>query len=276
MAGPPRTGAHFPSATPSESADDTDERDYAVGEVARLARVSVRTLHHYDAIGLLAPARRGESGYRRYGPGELRRLQRILAYRELGFELDDIKAMLDDPRTDELHHLRRQKTLLEARRSRLGEMLRALEKTLEARHMGIDLDPKDMLEVFGDFDPAEHADEAEERWGDTDAYQESRRRTRSYGKEDWLRIRDEAETIEARLAGLLAQGVPADTSLAMDAAEAHRRHLSRWFYDCSTEMHAGLADLYETDPRFRAHYDERAPGLAHYVAQAIRANAASG
>lgn len=244
-----------------------------VGEVARLANVSVRTLHHYDAIGLLAPSRRGENGYRRYLRADLSRLQRILAYRQLGFELDAIAGLLDDPDLDELSHLERQKTLLRARRERIDAMLRALEKTMEARHMGIDLDPEDMLEVFGAFDPAQHAAEAEERWGDTDAYAESRRRTARYGKDDWLRMRRESEAIEARFAELLAAGVPAGDARAMDVADAHREHISRWFYACSKEMHAGLAAIYEADPRFRAHYEDRAAGLAAYVAAAIRADA---
>jgi len=262
-----------------EAASTADGRSggaYNVGEVARLANVSVRTLHHYDAIGLLAPARRGENGYRRYGPDDLERLQRILAYRELGFELEAIAAMLDDPEQDELSHLRRQKRLLQSRRERIDAMLRALQETMEAIQMGFTLDPKDMLEAFGDFDPAEHAAEAEERWGDTDAYKESHRHTRSYRKEDWLRIRQEGEAVETRLAGLMAEGVPAGAVRAMDAAETHRQHISRWFYDCSKEVHVGLADMYEADPRFRKHYDDRAAGLAGYVAAAIRANAERG
>jgi len=242
-------------------------------QVARAAGVSIRTLHHYDAIGLLAPSRRGENGYRRYGPGELARLQRILAYRQLGFDLEAIGAMLDDPELDELAHLRRQKTLLQARRDRIDAMLGALDKTMEARQMGIDLDPKDMLEVFGDFDPTAHAEEAEERWGDTDAYRQSRQRTGRYGKGDWLRIRREGDAVDTRLAGLMAEGVPPGDERAMEAAEAHRRHITTWFYDCSKAMHLGLADMYEADPRFARHYEDRSVGLAAYVAAAIRANA---
>lgn len=248
-------------------------RDRTVGEVARLARVSVRTLHHYDAIGLLTPGRRGENGYRRYRAGDLRRLQRILAYRALGFELDAIRAMLDDPSDDEVTHLRRQKALLDARLERLTAMRRALERTLEARQMGIELNPEEMLEVFGDADPTAYAAEAEERWGDTEAYRESQRRARRYDKEAWVRIRDEMEAVEQRFAELLQAGVPADDPRAMAAADAHRQHISRWFYDCGTEMHVGLADMYQADPRFRRHYEDRAAGLAAYVAAAIRANA---
>jgi MerR family transcriptional regulator, thiopeptide resistance regulator len=130
-----------------------------------------------------------------------------------------------------------------------------------------------MLEVFGDHDPTEHADEVRERWGETDAYRQSRQRTSSYGKDDWLRIKAEQEAIEARLAAAMAAGLPADGPEAMDAAEAHRRQIGN-FYACSSEMHVGLAEMYLADPRFTAHYEQRASGLAQYVHDAIRANSA--
>ena len=244
-----------------------------VGAVATLAGVSVRTLHHYDAIGLLRPSERSGNGYRRYGTDDLERLQRILAYRELGFELAAIQALLDDPDVDRLEHLRRQAALIDTRIERLQAMRTTLRKTMEAHSMGIDLDPSDLLEVFGDADPSEHAAEAEERWGGSEAYRHSQARTRSYTKAEWLSIRREAEGIEAEFATALGDGVPADGERALEAAEAHRRHIDRWFYPCDPAMHLALAEMYEADPRFKAHYDERAPGLAHYVAQAIRAAA---
>lgn len=260
----------------ARTGDDAGARRYTVGEVAGLAGVSVRTLRHYNAIGLLAPLERSESGYRLYGPRELDRLGHVLAYRKLGFELDAIRALLDDPAVDRLGHLRRQQELLDERARRIEAMRAAVRKMTEATRMGIDLDPEEMLEAFGDFDPTEHAAEAEERWGGTDAYRESQARTRRYRKEDWLRIREESQAIERRLADAMAAGAPPDDARAADAAEAHRQHIVRWFYGCSREMHAGLADLVEADPRFAAHWEERAPGLARYVVAAFRANASRG
>src|SRR5215467_13457228 len=152
---------------------------YTVGQVAGLAGVTVRTLHHYDDIGLLSPGGRSHAGYRRYGEPDLERLQQIMFYRELGFSLDDITAMLDDPHADPGAHLSRQHTLLTSRMARLGQMVEAVEKAMEAHKMGISLTPEERFEVFGDNDPGRYADEAEQRWGDTDAYRESQRRTRS-------------------------------------------------------------------------------------------------
>lgn len=139
--------------------------------------------------------------------------------------------------------------------------------------MGISLDPEEMLEVFGEHDPTQYAGEVEERWGDTDAYRESHRRTSSYSKEDWQRLGAESEEIEAELAACLLAGEPSDGERATAAAERHRLHIDRWFYPCSHEMQVGLADMYVADPRFTAHYDDRAPGLAAYVRDAILANA---
>lgn len=250
-----------------------ESQQLSVGEVARLAGVSVRTLHHYDEIGLLSPAERSEAGYRLYGPADLRRLQRILAYRELGFELEAIAHLLDDAATDDAEHLKRQEAILNARLERLLAMRRQLRRQMEARKMGINLDPQELFEVFGEHDPSEHAAEAEERWGHTDAYRQSQERTKRYGKEEWQRIKAEGEEVEATFVTLLQQGVPATDERAMAAAEAHRQQISRNFYDCSYEIHVGLADMYLADPRFTAYYEKRAEGLAEYVAAAIRANA---
>src|SRR5215213_2894419 len=153
-------------------------------------------------------------------------------------------------------------------------MVAAVEKEMEARQMGINLTPEERFEVFGEQDPAQYAAEAEERWGDTEAWAQSQRRTSAYTKDDWLRITAEAADVERRFAGALRSGVPADAATALDLAEEHRQHISRWFYDCPPEMHAGLGRMYVEDPRFTAHYEELAAGLAQYVSTAVQANAA--
>ena len=128
--------------------------------------------------------------------------------------------------------------------------------------------------MFGEHDPARYEAEVEERWGETDAYAQSKRKTAAYSKDDWLQILAEGEDIEARFAAALQSGVPADSEQAMDLAEEHRQQISRNFYDCPPEMHAGLGRMYVEDERFTAHYEQRAPGLAQYVSTAVQANAA--
>ena len=244
-----------------------------VGEVAALAGVTVRTLHHYDRIGLLSPSGRSAAGYRLYAPDDLDRLHQVLLYRELGFSLEDVAALLDDD-TDPEAHLRRQHRLLLDRLERTRAMVAAVEKEMEARQMGISLTPEERFEVFGEHDPAQYEAEAEERWGDTEAWQQSQQRTRGYTKEDWVRVKAGGQDVERRFAEAMRAGVPADSEQAMDVAEEHRQQISRNFYDCPPGMHAGLGRMYVEDERFTAHYERIAPGLAQYVSTAVQANAA--
>ena len=246
---------------------------YSVGQVADLAGVTIRTLHHYDGIGLLSPSGRSAAGYRIYKEPDLEQLQQILFYRELGFTLEEIAAIVGDPHTDAVSHLNRQRGLLAGRIERLRKMVAAIDYELEARKMDIKLTPEERLEVFGHFDPEDHAEEAEQRWGSTDAYRQSQRRVSNYTKEDWLKIKAEHEEVAADLAAVFESGAAPDSEEAMATAEAHRRHISRWYYDCSYEIHRGLGEMYVSDERFRANYDALAPGLSEFIRDAARANA---
>ena len=138
---------------------------HTVGSVARMAGITVRTLHHYDEIGLLSPGDRSHAGYRRYDDADVERLQRILFFRELGFGLDEIRTVMTDGGADASAHLRRQHAMLLDRIARLKRMAAAVETAMEARTMGINLTPEERLEVFGDFDPDEHAAEVDRALG---------------------------------------------------------------------------------------------------------------
>jgi DNA-binding transcriptional MerR regulator len=246
-----------------------------VGEVADRCGVTVRTLHHYDRIGLLLPSGRSSAGYRLYTPEDVQRLQHVVVYRRLGFGLDDVAAMLDDPQADVTAHLRRQRTAVAARVEQLRDLLTALDRALEQTVTDKPATPQDLRNLFGeDFDDAQ--DEARERWGDTDAWQQSQERARHYTKADWERIKAETDEIQAAFLSAFRNGDAPDSRTAMDAAEAHRRHIDRRFYECSPAMHRALGDLYVSDPRYMSTYDASldAPGLAHYVRDAIYANAA--
>lgn len=132
---------------------------------------------------------------------------------------------------------------------------------------------EEQREVFGDFDPSRYEQEVRERWGDTEAYRESARRTARRTKADWQQIgREGAEINEAFLA-LMAAGIPATDPAAGEVAERHRAYISKWFYECSTQIHAGLGAMYMADPRFTESIDRAGPGLARYVSEAFAANA---
>ena len=138
--------------------------------------------------------------------------------------------------------------------------------------MGINLTPEERFEVFGDFNPDDHAAEVEERWGDTDAYRESAKRTARYTKADWEEVKAESDRVHAAFTDAMDAGEPPTSTAAMDAAEQHRASMQR-FYDCSYDLQRNLADMYVSDPRFIATYDEIRPGMSHYVRDAIHANA---
>ncbi len=243
---------------------------YKVNQLARLAGISVRTLHHYDEIGLLEPSDRSEAGYRLYSTAELERLQQILYYRELGFPLTAIRRVMGDPGFDRLEALTEQRRLLLEKRRRIDAMIIGLDRALVSAEKGIGMDEKEMFEVFGDFDPTQYEEEAKERWGETDAYKESARRTAAFGKEDWVRLKAEQDEINRRLVVLAAGGAAPDDAPVQEVVEKHWLSINDNFYSCASEMYAGLGEMYVTDPRFRATYDDLHPGLAEFLRDAIR------
>ncbi|MFC5137047.1 MerR family transcriptional regulator [Actinomycetospora rhizophila] len=247
---------------------------WTVGQVAERSGVTVRTLHHYDEIGLLRPSRRSAAGYRLYTEDDLVRLQHVVVYRRLGFSLEETAVLLDDPDADVAAHLRRQRAEVMSRLDELAELVTAIDRALEAEVSGIQLTPDEQRELFGEGFKEEYQQEAQERWGDTDAWRQSQQRTAQYTKADWEAMKAETDDVNARFVALLEAGEPADGEGAMDVAEAHRQHMARWFFDCSPEFHACISEMYVSDPRFTKTYEDQATGLAQYVRDAIHANAA--
>ena len=245
-----------------------------VGTLARMAGVTVRTLHHYDEIGLVVPSGRTPAGYRTYGRAEVERLQEVLFFRELGFALDEIRQIVSRPGYNRASALERQRELLEARAEHLVTLMEAVDRAVRGERTGTTMTNEEMLEVFGDFDPAEYEEEARERWGESDAYQQSAARTARYTKQDWETIKAENDAIYAQFLGLMADGEAADGGAAMNVAEEHRTHITKWYYDCSKAIHAGLGQMYVMDARFKENIDKAGEGLAEYMAAAIAANAA--
>ncbi|MFW0797100.1 MerR family transcriptional regulator [Gordonia sp. CPCC 205515] len=248
-------------------------RERTVGEVAGLVGISVRTLHHYDRIGLVVPSGRTSAGYRVYDDGDVERLHQVLTYRELGFPLEQIATLLDDPTVDAMAHLTDQRALLTDRIDRLHRMVAAVEDMMNAKRKGVQLTAEEQAEIFGqNWLGDEYAAEAEERWGETDAWQQSQERTGRFSKDDWRRVKADTDALEAKLADALTAGVAPGSPEANALAEEHRASINR-FYDCSHEMQVNLAQMYVADPRFTKHYDDRAAGLAQYVHDVIVANA---
>jgi len=243
---------------------------YSIGQVASLSGVTVRTLRHYDTIGLLGPSSRSDNGYRAYDNEDLERLRTILVYRELDMPLADIARVLDESgNTTEL--LLEERHRVAERISRLRAISDSIDKMIETHRKGIAMSPTESLEVFRDFDPEEHEQEAEERWGSSEEFAQSVRRTSSYTKRDWEQSKSEAAAIDQRFLALMASDVAPDDPKAAAVVDAHRNHISKWFYECSAEVHAGLGEMYVTDERFKSNIDKDGDGLAAYMSAAIAA-----
>jgi MerR family transcriptional regulator, thiopeptide resistance regulator len=254
----------------------TSRRTYRVKQVAQLTGVSVRTLHHYDEIGLLVPTQRSSAGYRLYDDADLLRLQQILIQRELGLPLEEIRRGLDDPAFDRRQALLGQREQLRARATDTARMLQAVEQALallEQPTIEDTVQEQEMKRLFAGFDPQRYEAEAEQRWGHTEAFRESRRRTQGYSPADWQRFGAEQAALYADALALLGAGEPADGEDARAVAERHRLSIDRWFYPCSKEQHQRLAALYENDERFAANIDRHGAGLTTFLVAAIRANA---
>ena len=236
-----------------------------VGAVATLTGVSVRALHHYDHIGLVVPGVRTPAGYRGYTDADIERLHLVLVYRAVGLPLDEIRTLLDDETADVVEHLRRQHELLLEQAERLDHTIKAVEELMNAHRDGIQLTAEKQVEIFGTTAfSEEYGSEAEQRWGDTDAWKQSQQRVSRLSKQDWIDIKAEGDALLAALADAKRNGVQAGSAEADELAARHRASIER-FYDCGDEMHRGLAEMYVADERFTRYYDDAEPGLAQFV-----------
>lgn len=243
---------------------------HSVSEVARISGVTVRTLHHYDAIGLLTPSRRGRAGYRVYDDADLRTLQRIVVLRELGLPLEAIRTLVQAGMRELRATLSEQRAKLRSELDHKQAVLRALDAALAEGREETIMDK--LFEGTEQFDSIKYQDETRARWGDTEAYRESARRTALYGEAEWARIRAENEALLVAWAALHLAGAAADGPEARDLAERHRQHIDRWYYPCTRAHHAQVSELYVNDARFAASFERHAEGLAAFAAASIRAN----
>lgn len=251
--------------------NNTKTKLYKIKEVSKLAGVTVRTLHHYDAIDLLKPCFVSDSGYRFYGDEELEKLQQILFFRELDFSLEEIKNILNSPNFDKAHCLSIHRQLLLEKRQRLDNIIASLDQTLSSLEGGKEMSKKEMFKPFDIKDieshKAKYAKETEERYGNSDAYKESQRKTSKYDKADWENIMGEAGEIYSDLATLMDRK-PADKEVQA-LVEKWRNHITKNFYNCTPEIFRGLALMYTADERFAENIDKYGEGLAQFLSDAM-------
>lgn len=240
-------------------------KGHTVKQMARLAGVSVRTLHHYDQIGLLRPEARSGSGYRLYGMPQLLRLQQILFYRELDLPLGEIARLLDDPGFDPVRALRGHREALEERLGKLHRLLETLDKTLEQYQGGEMLTDE---ELYAGFTPEKIASlkaEARTRWG-ADRVEASERKVRGMSREKWAAVQEEGKAVALDMAALTGRD-PGDA--AVQAVVARHRAWIEHFWTPDAESYRGLGRTYVEHPEFRAFYEKVAPGLADFLCRAI-------
>ncbi|MDX1882367.1 MerR family transcriptional regulator [Mycolicibacterium sp. 120270] len=236
-----------------------------VGAVATMTGVSVRTLHHYDHIGVVVPSVRTQAGYRGYTDADIERLHLVLVYRAVGLPLEQIRTLLDDPDADVVAHLQRQHALLTEQADRLNATIKAVEELMNAHRRGIQLTAEEQVEIFGTTAFGdEYAEEAEQRWGDTDAWAQSQQRAANFTKEDWVRIKADVDALLEALADAKRKGVAPGSAQANELAAWHRASIQR-FYDCSDDMQRCIVEMYLADARFTRYYDDAEPGLAQFV-----------
>lgn len=240
---------------------------HTVKAVAGFAGISVRTLHHYDAIGLLRPESVSDGGYRLYNDRNLERLQEILFFRELGFSLNEIQHILESPVYDRKYALLSHRKLLGEKERRIGEMIRTIDRTIEALERGERMENDQMFAAFDEKQLEEYREEVRQKYG-TKALEESDRRTAGYSKADWDTVKAEADSIWNDMAALMDRN-PGDREVQA-TTDRFYRHLNQRFYTVTREIFSGLAEMYVTDQRFTAFYERIQPGLAVFVHDAIK------
>ena len=241
--------------------------EYTVQQLAKLAGVSVRTLHYYDEIGLLAPSLRTAAGYRMYGERELLRLQQLLFFRELDVPLHEIGKILDDPAFDPVEALGAHRARLEQRLGRLHRLLATIDHTI-ARYRGEHemVNDRDLYEGFSDEQIARYEREVRESY-DPKLVAESRQRLKKLTKADWQVVKQQGENATRAIADLMHLA-PAAVEV-QQAVARHHAWINDNFYECSAETYEGLGRMYADSPDFRAYYDSFAENLADFMAAAM-------
>ncbi len=235
---------------------------YTVNALAKLAGVSVRTLHYYDEVGLLKPSAIQKNGYRVYEERELLLLQQILFFRELDFPVDEIKRVLTAKSFDLGQALRDHRTMIELKKKRLSGLLKTIDTTLQKLERGTSMDDQDMKELyetFGEDTIKNYADEVKQKWGNTEAYKQSMERASKMTKADYEKYKQDSDAFMKKVAATMDKGATSAEFQALIAE--HFKSLSTW-YEPNFEMYRGLAKTYVEDPRFTKYYEKYRVGLA--------------
>lgn len=246
--------------------------EYTVQKLARLASVSTRTLRYYDEIGILKPARINSSGYRIYGEKEVERLQQILFYRELDVNLDNIKRIITSPSFDRTKALKEHREKLLEKRRQLDLLIDNVDKTIAETEGRIKMSDKEKFEGFKqkliDDNEKKYGNEIRKKYGN-ETVDKSNKKIKNMTEEEYAKVTKLADEIKETLHKAFLTGDPAG-ELAQKAADLHRQWLSFYWDGYTKEAHAGIAQMYVNDERFKQYYDKEQPGTAEFFRDAIQ------
>ena len=232
-----------------------------IKEFAEFTGVSVRTLHYYDEIGLLKPARIDKTtGYRFYDENSLLRMQEILFYRELDFPLKSIGEILSSSNYNKTKILQEQKQMLIMKKERLERLIAAIDDAEKGENV---------MKAFDNSEFEKYKAEAQERWGTTDAYQEHAQKTRNYGKDKWNGLVADMDAIFHEFAICMKNGNTPNAEESQSLVKKLQDHITENYYTCTNEILSGLGQMYAADERFKNNIDKHAEGTAVYVSEAI-------
>jgi DNA-binding transcriptional MerR regulator len=246
--------------------------EYTVQKLGKLAGISTRTLRYYDEIGILKPARMNSSGYRIYGQAEVDRLQQILFYRELGVSLDQIKNIIMNPAFNGEAALREHREKLLEKRAQLDLLIANVEKTIAFTERRMNMSNQEKFDGFKkkmiSDNEQKYGKEAREKYG-SETVDKSNAKLMNMTEKEYNEVKELERQVRETLAKAFATGDPAG-ELAQKAADLHKQWLTFYWSEYSKEAHAGLAEMYVADERFKAYYDKDQPGTAEFLRDAIR------
>jgi len=254
-------------------------KEITVKQLAAISGVTVRTLHHYDEIGLLKPAHIGANGYRYYGRAEMLRLQRILFHRELGVPLGDIAGLLELEGADQVGVLMRHREKLAAERERFRILIETIDRTVANLKGETPMPNAYLYRGFSAEKQAEYEAWLIERYGDPmkDDIARSRKAMAKMSEAEQQAVMDQLRDIETALAEGMKRGLEPASDAIDKVITRHRAWVAAaWDKPCPLEAYAGLADMYASHPDFVKRYETIAPGFTDFLVAAMKAHAAKG
>ncbi len=246
--------------------NDVETREYTVKNLAEIAGITVRTLHHYDKIGLLKPHHKSSSGYRIYTENELDKLQQILFFRELEFSLDEVKEILESPDYDRVEALEMHKKLLTKEKLRIEALIQTLNRCVEDEKGGKQMKSNEKFIGLDKSQLEAYREEAKERWG-TEVVEASEARLDKQGINDPEQLQKQLNLILSSIAENMDKGL--ENSDVQEGVSELRKYMNQ-FYDCTDEIFVGLADMYLNDEKFYNNMSVYGEGFVEFLADAMK------